>query len=157
MYYDFTVPIPDVKGKITFMKKGNTQYVQLEIGRVYLPEKQYTIPQRVTIGKRDPENPDRMFPNEKYQDYFPDAVMPEERPEAYRSCALRIGAYAVIRKVLEEYKLPGMLKKQIGQDYGLFLDLVSFMIVDEENVAMHYPDFAFCHPEFFMSFALNAV
>ena len=22
MYYDFTVPIPDVKGKITFMKKG---------------------------------------------------------------------------------------------------------------------------------------
>ena len=74
--------------------------------------------------------------------------MPEERPEAYRSCALRIGAYAVIRKVLEEYKLPAMLKKQIGQDCGLFLDLVSFMIVDEENVAMHYPDFAFCHPLF---------
>ena len=148
MYYDFTVPIPDVKGKITFMKKGNARYVQLEIGRVYLPEKQYTIPQRVTIGKRDSENPDQMYPNEKYQDYFPDAVMPEERPEAYRSCALRIGAYAVIRKVLEEYKLPAMLKKQIGQDCGLFLDLVSFMIVDEENVAMHYPDFAFCHPLF---------
>ena len=83
----YTVPIPDVKGKITFMKKGNARYVQLEIGRVYLPEKQYTIPQRVTIGKRDSENPDQMYPNEKYQDYFPDAVMPEERPEASVSSA----------------------------------------------------------------------
>ena len=148
MYYDFTVPIPVVKGKITFMKKAGTQYVQLETSRVYLPEKKYTIPQRVTIGKRDPDHPERMYPNEKYQDYFPDADMLEERPEAYRSCALRIGAYAVIRKVLEEYKLPGMLEKYIGRDCGLFLDLVSFMIVDEENVAMHYPDFAFCHPLF---------
>ena len=148
MYYDFTVPIPDVKGKITFMKKGDAKYVQLEIGRVYLPERRYTIPQRVTIGKPDPDNPGQMFPNEKYQDCFPEAAMPEERPEAYRSCALRIGAYAVIRKVLEEYKLPEMLEKRIGQDCGLFLDLVSFMIVDEENVAMHYPDFAFCHPLF---------
>ena len=33
MYYDFTVPIPDVKGKITFMKKGKITYVQLEIDR----------------------------------------------------------------------------------------------------------------------------
>lgn len=148
MYYDFTVPIPDVKGKITRMKKGDITYIQLETGRTYLPDKKYTIPERVSIGKVDPDHPDRMYPNEKYQDYFPDAVMPEERPEAYRSCALRIGAYAVIRKVLEEYKLPAMLKKQIGQDCGLFLDLVSFMIVDEENVAMHYPDFAFCHPLF---------
>lgn len=148
MYYDFTVPIPDVKGKITIMKKGEAKYVQLEIGRVYLPEKQYTIPQRVTIGKPDPKHPGMMIPNEKYQDYFPDAVMPEERPEAYRSCALRIGAYAVIRKVLEEYDLSGMLRKHICQDFGLFLDLVAFMIVEEENVAMHYPDFAFCHPLF---------
>ena len=30
MYYDFTVPIPDVKGKITRMKKGNITYIQLE-------------------------------------------------------------------------------------------------------------------------------
>ena len=148
MYHDFTVPIPDVKGKITIMKKGEAKYVQLEIGRVYLPEKQYTIPQRVTIGKPDPKHPGMMIPNEKYQDYFPDAVMPEERPEAYRSCALRIGAYAVIRKVLEEYDLSGMLRKHICQDFGLFLDLVAFMIVEEENVAMHYPDFAFCHPLF---------
>ena len=148
MYYDFMVPIPDVKGKITLMKKGDIRYVQLETGRVYLPERKYTIPQRVTIGKLSAEQPARMYPNEKYQDYFPESVLPEERPEAYRSCALRIGTYAVIQNVLSEYRLSEMLEKRIGQDCGLFLDLVSFMIVDEENVAMHYPDYAFCHPLF---------
>lgn len=148
MYYDFTVPIPRVKGKITRMKKGKLTYIQLETGRVYYPEKKYTIPERVSIGKLDPNHPDRMYPNEKYADHFPDAPMPEERPEAYRSCALRIGAYVVIRKVLQEYKLPELLEKQLGQDCGLFLDLVSFMLVDEENVGLHYPDFAFCHPLF---------
>ena len=148
MYYDFTVPIPRVKGKITRMKKGNLTYIQLEIGRTYFPEKKYTIPKRISIGKVDPIHPDRMYPNERYSDHFSDTPMPEELPEAYRSCALRIGAYVVIQKILKEYKLPEMLEKHLGQDCGLFLDLVSFMIVDEENVGLHYPDFAFCHPLF---------
>ena len=55
MYYDFTVKIPQVKGKITLMKKGHIAYVQLETGRTYYPEKKYTIPNRVTIGKVDPD------------------------------------------------------------------------------------------------------
>ena len=148
MYHDFTVPIPQVKGKIVIMKKGSVQYVQLETGRVYLPERKYTIPERASIGKVDPEHPDRMFPNDRYAERFPDTPMPEERPEAYRSCALRIGSYLVIKQVLKEFKIPMMLDKYLEDNAGLFLDLVSFMIIDEENVGMHYPDFAFCHPLF---------
>ena len=148
MYYDFTVPIPQVKGKITHMKKGKITYIQLETGRKYIPQKQYTIPVRVSIGKLDPDHPGMMYPNERYSDHFPDAPMPEERPEADRSCALRIGSYVAIKKVLEDYKLPEMLKNNLGNDYGLFLDLVSFMIIDEDNVGLHYPDYAFCHPLF---------
>ena len=148
MYYDFTVPIPKVQGKITLMPKRSIKYVQIETGRVYLPEKKYTIPERVSIGKVDPDHPDQMFPNDRYADFFPDTPMPEERPEAYRSCALRIGSYLVIKQVLKEFKIPMMLDKYLEENAGLFLDLVSFMIIDEENVGMHYPDFAFCHPLF---------
>ena len=148
MYYDFTVPIPKVQGKITLMPKGSIKYVQIETGRVYLPEKKYTIPARVSIGKVDPDHPDQMFPNDRYADFFPETPMPEERPEAYRSCALRIGSYLVIKQVLKEFKIPMMLDKYLEDNAGLFLDLVSFMIIDEENVGMHYPDFAFCHPLF---------
>ena len=41
-----------------------------------------------------------------------------------------------------------MLTKRFGDDTGLLLDLVSYMIVDEENAGQYYLDFAFCHPLF---------
>lgn len=148
MYYDFTVPIPQVQGKILQKSKGSTTYILFQHGQLYKPEKQYVIPLRTIIGKRLPDDLSRMYPNEKYQEFFPDAVMPEERPEAYRSCALRIGTYIIIRKVLEECKLPQILQRWLKQDSGLFMDLVSYLIVHEDNAGQYYPDFAFCHPLF---------
>lgn len=148
MYYDFTVTVPAEKGKIIFKKKGSASYVLYEYGREYKKDKQYVIPKRSIIGKLLPGDSGRMFPNENYQEYFPDTTLPEERPEAYRSCCLRIGSYVVIRKILQEYRLPAMLEKRLGRDSGLFLDLVAYMIVDEDNAGQYYPDFAFCHPLF---------
>ena len=148
MYYDFSVPIPKEKGKILFKKKGNSSYVLYEYEREYKKDKQYVIPKRSIIGKLLSDNSERMFPNENYQKYFPNAVLPEERSEAYRSCCLRIGSYVAIQKILQEYELPAMLKKRLGKDSGLFLDLVSYMIIDEENAGQYYPDYAFCHPLF---------
>lgn len=148
MYYDFTVPIPQIQGKIIQKKKGQSVYILYQYGQEYNAEKQYSVPQRSSIGKQSKEDKSRMYPNENYQNYFPDASMPEELPEAYRSCALRIGSYAIIRKILQEYKLPQMLEEQFGKDCGLFLDLVSYLIVDEENAGQYYPDFAYCHPLF---------
>ena len=148
MYYDFAVKIPSVKGKIITKKKGGVFYILYEYDRKYNPEKQYSIPQRAIIGKVSETDPQLMLPNERYQEFFPEDSLPEELPEAYRSCCLKAGPYMVIRKVLEEYQLPAMLKKHLKQDCGLFLDLVSYLIVEEENVGQHYPDFAFCHPLF---------
>ena len=71
MYYDFTVPIPQLKGKITRMKKGKLTYIQLETGRSYLPDRQYTIPVRVSIGKLDPNIPDRSIPTRSIWISFP--------------------------------------------------------------------------------------
>ncbi|MCD8293713.1 MAG: transposase [Clostridia bacterium] len=148
MYYDFTVKTPVVRGKIIVKKKGAASYVLFEYGRDYFPDKRYAVPKRAIIGKIAAEDGSLMYPNEKYQEYFPDAVMPEERPEAYRSCCLRIGSYIVIRKVLQEYDLTALLEKRLHEDTGLFLDLMAYMIVDEENAGQYYPDFAFCHPLF---------
>lgn len=148
MYYDFAVDVPAEKGRIIIKEKGPSSYVLYEYGREYKKEKRYSIPQRSIIGKLLPGDSTRMYPNENFQKYFPDAVLPEERPEAFRSCCLRIGSYVVIQKILNEYKIPKMLKKRLGPDTGLFLDLVAYMIVDEDNAGQYYPDFAFCHPLF---------
>lgn len=146
MYFDVGVPIPEAKGKLVIKKKADAAYVLYEYERVYHKDKGYTIPKRVIIGKVSEEDPSQMFPNEKYELYFPDAVLPEELPEASRSCCLRIGSHLAIQRVLEEYKLPVLLERYFGDYTGLLLDLVSYVIVNEENSGQHYPDYAFCHP-----------
>lgn len=101
MYYNFVVQIPSEKGKILTKAKGGSSYVLFQYGAEYKPDKKYAIPKRTIIGKVDPSDPTKMFPNEKFQQYFPEAMLPEELPETYRSCCLRIGPYVVIRYVLE--------------------------------------------------------
>ena len=146
MYFNTTVKIPEIKGKIITKKKGATTYILYQYGNEYNPEKQYSVPLRAIVGKACVDNPSLMFPNEKFQIYFPDTQLPEELPFAYRSCCLKIGSCAIIRKVLDEYKLMPMLRKRFGDDTGLILDLVSYLIVEEENAGQYYPDYAFTHP-----------
>lgn len=148
MYYDFTIQIPKIEGKIIKRPKGNSIYVLFQHGQKYNRKTQHTTPERTIIGKLYEKNSDLMYPNGNFEKFFPDVVLPEELPEAYRSCALRIGAYSVIRFVMQEYKLPQLLDKCFKKDCGLLLDLVSYLIVDEENAGQYYPDFAFNHPLF---------
>jgi len=146
MFYDFEVPVPDIPGKIIRRKKGVSIHVEYQYSRVYNPQKKYNVPKRTVIGKICGDDESIMFPNEKYLEFFPDTIIPEVRPFAYRSCSLRIGSYLVISKVMEEYQIAQMLRKWLGKDCGLFLDLVAFSIITEDNAGMYYPDFAFCHP-----------
>ena len=148
MYYDSPVPIPVEKGKIVIKPKGSSAYVLYEYERVYDPEKQYNVPRRTIIGKVDEADPTLMYPNDSYQRHFPSAVLPELRSDAYRSCCLRIGSYVVIHKIAKEYDLPRLLGKRMGKYGGLVLDLVAYCIVNEDNAAQYYPDFAFSHPLF---------
>ena len=148
MYLNTTVKIPEIKGKIISKKKGGATYILYQYGSDYNPEKRYAIPLRAIIGKVSPEDATLMYPNEKFQVYFPDAVIPDELPLAYRSCCLRIGSGVIIRKVLGEYDLFPMLRKRFGNDTGLILDLMSYLIVEEENAGQYYPDYAFTHPLF---------
>lgn len=150
MYYDFLVDIPYDKGKVykVFRKARNATYIELELASSYLREKQYAVTKRAQIGKLSSDNENKMNPNENYFRLFPDAVVPEFREGAYRSCCLKIGAYMVIKKVVDCYGLDDLLKGVIDDRTGLFLDLDAFLIITEDNAAQYYPDFAFSHPLF---------
>lgn len=148
MYLNTPVKIPKIKGKIITKTKGKATYVLYQYGSKYDPVRRYTIPQRSIVGKVTSEDSTQMFPNEKFQLYFPDVELPEELPFAYRSCCLKIGTCVVIQKTVDEYKLRAMLSKRFGKDTGLILDLVSYLIVEEDNAGQYYPDFAFTHPLF---------
>ena len=149
MYLDFLVDIPDVSNKITYRNKSGTDYVYYEYSRDYSQKTQTTNPKRATIGKRSKADPLKMQPNQNFLKYFPDAVLPEEKDRTSRSSCLRIGDYIVIRKILEDYKLPEILESHIDQkDLGLFLDLVAYSIVMENNAGQYYPGYAYNHPLF---------
>ena len=124
MYLETLVKVPDVKGKITFRTKGGTTYVEYECNRVYYPDRKYTTVSRKTIGKLADAEKQIMQPNENFLKYFPETSLPEEKDRSSRSCALRIGTWIAIRKIVEDYKLPEILGKYLpAKDVGLLLDL----------------------------------
>ena len=147
MYLDFKVDIPVVKGKITYREKAGTEYVYYEYNRIYDQNTQKTNPKRVTIGKRDKNDPLKMLPNENFLRYFPDAELPEETERTSRSSCLRVGTWMVIRKIIREHKLEEILSEYMTEkDLKLFLDLATYTIVAEDNAAQYYPDYAYNHP-----------
>jgi len=151
MYQKSSVPIPDSPGKTTRKKSadGGT-YIYHEIDRTYHKDKGYTIPRRVCMGKQDPADGSRMFPNEKYFEYFPaepDAGTPEY-PGSRSSC-LHAGTHVVVKRFLERYRILDWLQGRFGlKNGGLVMDLAIYLIVTEGNTAQHYPDYAYRHPLF---------
>lgn len=90
-----------------------------------------------------------MQPNENFLRFFPDTALPEEKDRSSRSCGLRIGTWVVIRKIINDYKLPEILGRYLAsKDVGLFLDLAAYSIIEEDNRAQHYPSYAYSHPLF---------
>ena len=149
MYLKEAIEIPqNVPGISTKSIKGTT-YIYYTYSREYDPENQYSVPKSTSIGKLDPNNPGRMFPNMNFLKFFPEVELPEEKSgEVYRSSCLRAGAYLVLRKIVAEYDLEEILEKVIGKDSGLFLDLAIYTIISEDNAGQYYPDYAFNHPLF---------
>ena len=88
-----------------------------------------------------------MHPNSNYLRYFPDESLPEFSDTCRSSC-LKVGTYVVISKILQEYHLPSILKDIIGDKYGLFLDLIAYTIICENNASQYYPEYAYNHPLF---------
>ena len=147
MYYDFLVKIPENTGRITVNRRGDTTYIEYTYARKYVPEKKYNVPKRTTIGKQSKVDPTMMQPNQNFVKFFPEVTLPDERNNSGRSSCLRIGAFLVIRKIMEEYKLPEILSDYWdNRGVGLFLDLAAYSIICENNAGQYYPDYAYNHP-----------
>ena len=108
----------------------------------------YNVPRRTTIGKMDLSDPTMMYPNPNFLKFFPEVALPEEKERSKRSSCLRIGSYILIKKIVLDYGLDEMMKRIIGKDSGLFLDLAAYSIISENNAGQYYPDYGYNHPLF---------
>ena len=87
-YYmkEMTVPIPDDR-RVVIRREKTVEY---EIDRNRSEDKGDTRVTRRVIGKVDPVNPGRMFPNEMYFQLFPENEVPGEvRDEFLRGCEIK--------------------------------------------------------------------
>lgn len=149
MYYNVIVNLSTINGKIAFLRKPEVTYVQLEIDRVYNPKKKYNVPVRKIIGKLCETNDEtKMYPNETFFEKFPDFDDFKYNSTTKRSNCLKTGTFLVINKIIKEYEIDAKLEKYMGDDSKLVLDLASYMIVNQDNAAQYYPDYAFNHPLF---------
>ena len=148
MYFDYTVKIPEAKGKLVKKQIKNTTYINYEYDRIYNPETKKTTPKRTTIGKEHETDSTLMYPNPNYMKFFPEIELPDEVDRSARSTLLSTGGFIVIEKIIKEYGLDKTLKKIIGKDYGLFLDLVSYSLLTEDDASSHYQYYARRHPLF---------
>lgn len=149
MFLKYKVDIPVVPGKLVRKKRGGHTYIEFEYDRIYDPVKQYTYPKRASIGRVDPENQNRMTPNENFLKYFPDADIPEEIDRSERSPYLNIGPYVVLQKLIRDSKLREILGEYMDEkDTGFLLDLACYSIIEENNAGQYYPDYAYEHALF---------
>ena len=148
IYFDFLVSVPDIPGKIVRKRIKQTIYIDYEYDRVYDAARKFNIPKRTTIGKLISEHPPLMYPNQNYLRYFPDVELPQQKVGFERSSCLRIGAFLVLKKIIEDYALEAMIGRLFGKDGGFLLDLAAYSIICENNAGQYYPDYAFNHPLF---------
>lgn len=147
MFLNSRVSIPS-SGKVSIKKNSNgNHYVYYQYENNYSSERKYNLPKRTTIGKVCSDDSSMMFPNPNYLKFFPDESLPEYSDSSRSSC-LKVGSYVVIEKIIHEYHLQPTLKSILGDKYGLFLDLVTYTIICENNAAQYYPEYAYNHPLF---------
>jgi hypothetical protein len=147
MFFDFQADVPDARGLLVQKKRGNYYSIEYEYDRVYDPVKKYTYPKRAMIGRHEKKDDPKMYPNQNFLKYFPDAQMPDALDRTVRSPYLNVGTFMVLEKIINAYKLPEMLGKYMSmKDAGLLLDLACYSIITEGNAAQYYPDYAYCHP-----------
>ncbi len=72
MYMNFLVKIPTGENGITIKNIKGTTYVYYAYERKYDPDKKYSVPKTTSIGRRDDEHLDMMYPNANCMKFFPD-------------------------------------------------------------------------------------
>jgi hypothetical protein len=147
MTLSFTVPIPDVPGKICMTQRNNATYVRYQVSRIYYPEKKFNVPVFKIIGRKVGDN--SMIPNENYLKFFGDLELPQIKNNSDKCSCLRIGSFLVIRSIMKEYDLPALLEKYFGPENSRMLqDLAAYLIVTENDSTQYFSEYAYNHPLF---------
>ncbi len=167
-----SVPIPALGNGISIKKIRGNSYVYYNSEFKYDKDKKKTSPQSKSIGRVKENEPDRMYPNDNYRLFFPSEAKLYDEDDVdsdddfedfedfenedvertitytHREWITRVGCFIVINEIVKRLHLDIILKNILGVLFTLFLDIASYMIVNEDNTGWHYPSYGKYHALF---------
>ncbi len=146
---DKTVRFDIPTSKVYKNTKNGKTYLLYEVGYVYVPEKKYNKKLRVAIGQVCEDDPTKFHPNRNYYEQYPGAVKGGEAvvetQVTVRRPVVKVGMYVVMKQLLAKLQLEEFIDSLNGDDRGLLLDLVAYMITERTNDLEHYEDYCKSH------------
>ena len=137
------VKCPDGVIKYKNKKTGvTTVYITSEIR--YNKEKKYNVNKRKYVGKMIDD--EYIEANDTFFEIYPE-LYPLEN-SADKSGALNVGFFIALSKIMDDKKLNLILDKIYADKANLLKDLSMYLIVSEDNVIQHFPDYEYNHPQF---------
>lgn len=138
-------PIECPKGVIK-LKAKNRKYTSVYVTteKVYNKEKKYNVNKRKCIGKMVDDM--HMLPNDAFYEFYPE-LRPLEEPTK-KSGSIRIGIFIIIFYILQKLELNEILDTVYSDKSNIIKDLSTYLIVSEDNVMQHFPDYEYNHPQF---------
>ena len=144
--FKLELPKSGEAGTVSVKNIKNKPYVYLQHGCEYKTERRHSVPKTTCIGKRCDDDETMFWPNANFLKFFPDAKLPTQ--EMNRSSCLHVGNFLVLEQIMNGYGLDTMLKDVIDDKPGLFLNLIAYSIITENNAGQYYPDYTYSHPLF---------
>ena len=138
-------PVEVPVGAIKYNTKGRKNvsvYVTSE--KIYNKEKKYNINKRKCIGKMIDDT--HMLPNDVFYEFYPE-LLPLEEP-TQKSGSIRIGFYIILFFIVEKLELNNILDTVYSDKANIIKDLATYLIISEDNVMQHFPDYEYNHPQF---------
>lgn len=130
--------------RTVIIKSKSGEYVYLTKGVHYSSELKRTSPIRVAIGKLDENG--MLIPNNNYFDIF--GVDDEVIDASDRSDVMITGPQFVVGKIAENVGIDALLTTIFGEKTSKILDVVTYMIMSENNVMQYFGDYGYNHSLF---------
>lgn len=143
LYKDFLIERP--KNTKIIGKKGENRYIYHVTGKVYNKKTKFADDKkRICIGKMVDDS--HFMPNDNYFDIYGNSLGLDLVENPQHSDTLKIGAFMLIRKVMNDLGLSEILEDVHGYEgMAMISDLISYMMVKENSSFQHFHDFMFDH------------
>ena len=147
-YYNYTVPIPEVKN-VTQKRIGNTVYIYYTYKRTRSKNGKIA-PLSNTIGKLVPDSdPPMMYPNLNYYTYFAEST-PTAVSDIKHDATIVLGPYMAFQKIVSDNQLDVALKQAFrdATTVEMILDAAAYEIVNETCAMKFFPVYSAGHMSF---------